>query len=202
MNRHSRGFSLIELAVALVIAGVLLAIALPQFTNYVRDSRVRAAANTFLAGIQLARAEAVRRNSGVEFLLTTADPIAANVATATASASGGNWMVRTADLSTFLEGKFAQDGGGVGGTAVRINDTTSPASADPDAPPASPASSIVFNGLGRTGLATDAEFKFTSPQGKCATDNGPVRCLRVVVSVFGQARLCDPKVGSGDTRSC
>ncbi len=202
MTRCLRGYSLIELMVALVILSLLFALGLPQFTNFVRDARVRAAAENFLAGVQLARAEAVRRNAGVEFLLTANDPLAANVASATASATGGNWMVRTADLAVFLEGKFAVDGGGAGSSAIRINDTTTPASADPDAPPATPASTIVFNGLGRTNLAADAIFKFTSPQGKCVTDGGPVRCLRVVVSVFGQTRLCDPRVGAGDTRSC
>ena len=201
MKHASQGFSLIELMIAVVIMGILLALGLPQFTNYIRDARLRAVAETFLSGVQLARTEAVRRNTLVEFLLTTSDPTEANLATATASATGANWMVRTADLAIFLEGKVAVDGGGSGGAVIKINDTTASAT-DPDTPPASPASSITFNGLGRTNLATDVFFKFTNPQGKCATDGGPVRCLRVVVSVFGQARLCDPKVGAGDTRSC
>ena len=201
MKRVLYGFTLIELAVALVIMGILLALGLPQFTSYIRDTKIRAAAESLLSGVQLARTEAVRRNVQVEFLLTSDAPTVANVASATASDTGPNWIVRTADKVTFIEGKYAIDGGG-SDAVLRINDTTSPASGDPDSPPATLVSSIVFNGLGRTNLGGDAAFKFTSPQGKCKTDSGPVRCLRVAVSVFGQARLCDPKVAAGDTRRC
>lgn len=195
------GVTLIELAIALAIIAILLSLGMPQFSSYIRDVKLRAAAENFLSGIQLARTEAIRRNIPVEFLLTADDPVAANVGSATDSLAGENWMVRTADTLTFIEGKFAVDGGAVG-SVVSINDTSSPAADDPDAPPAAPISSITFNGLGRTSLTADAQFKFASPQAKCQTDAGPVRCLRVAVSVFGQARLCDPKVGAGDTRSC
>lgn len=201
MKRDAQGFSLIELAVAMAIMGILLALALPAFTNYIRDVRVRGAAESFLSGVQLARTEAVRRNVQVEFLLTASDPVAGNVGSATASVAGENWMVRTADLAVFIEGKLGADGRGAG-PAININDTTAPASNDPDAPPGAPVASILFNPLGRTTLATDAVFKFTSPQGVCKTAGGPVRCLKVAVSVFGQARLCDPKVAAVDTRSC
>ena len=201
MRSYGRGFTIIELVVALVIMAILLSLALPQFSNYLRDVKLRAAAESFLSGVQLARTEAVRRNAPVEFLLTTDAPTEANVASAVASLAGMNWMVRTVDLTTFIEGKLAAEGGGAN-TTLSINDLTSPASDDPDAPPASPVASITFNGLGRTTLAADTAFKFASPQVKCQTDGGPVRCLRVAVSVFGQARLCDPKVAAGDTRRC
>jgi type IV fimbrial biogenesis protein FimT len=199
MKRRDQGFSMIELVIAITIMGVLLALAMPSFTSYMRDSKLRAAAESFLSGIQLARSEAVRRNAPVEFLLTSDDPTVANVGSATASATGPNWMVRTADLTEFIEGKFAADGA----NGLRINDTTSPASDDSgDPPPGTLVSSIIFNGFGRTAMGADAAFKFTIPQVKCQTDSGPVRCLRVAVSVFGQARLCDPKVAAGDTRRC
>lgn len=211
MNRPDRGFSLIEMVVTVAIIGVLLALGAPRFAEYLRNVKLRSAAEMFLTGVQLARSEAVRMNTPVEFLLTATDPLPANVGAAVASANGTNWMVRTADLGTFVDGKFGIEGSGRGSgqaTPIRINDTAPPANVDPDPPPAVPVGSIVFNALGRTSLASQAVFKFNDPEaGACVTAGGPVRCLRVTVSIGGQVRLCDPAVSAaavaaGDSRGC
>ena len=215
MNKSRRGFSLIELVIAVAIMGVLLALGAPSFSTYLRNVKLRSAAEAFMSGVQLARSEAVRMNTTVEFLLTADDPLSANVATANASATGVNWMVRSADRTTFVDGKFGIEGSGrilASDIWVKINDTAPPADTDPDPPPAVLVSSIVFNGLGRTSLAAPAVFKFNDPgSGRCLTDPGPpagvVRCLRVAVAVGGQTRLCDPSISAaataaGDTRGC
>jgi type IV fimbrial biogenesis protein FimT len=211
VKRQRRGFSLVEMMITVAIIGVLLALGAPRFAEYLRNVKLRSAAEMFLTGVQLARSEAIRMNIPVEFVLTATDPLPANVGTAVALASGTNWMVRTADMATFIDGKFGIEGSGRGTgqlTPVRINDTAAPASADPDAPPATPVGSIVFDGLGRAGLASQAVFKFNNPEaGVCVTAGGPVRCLKVIVAVGGQARLCDPAIGAaavaaGDSRGC
>ena len=215
MKTSGRGFSLVQLVIAVAIMGILLSLAAPSFSAYLRNVKLRSAAEMFLTGVQLARSEAVRMNTSVEFLLTANDPLSTNVATAAASATGVNWMVRTADLATFVDGKFGLEGSGqsnVGNITIKINDTTPPADTDPDPPPAVLVSSIVFDGLGRTSLAAAAVFKFNdSASGRCITDPGPpagtVRCLRVIVAVGGQTRLCDPSISAaataaGDSRGC
>lgn len=233
MQRSGQGFSLIEMVVTVAIIGVLLALGVPRFAEYLRNVKLRAAAEMFLTGVQLARSEAVRMNTPVEFLLTTTDPLLCNVDVAVASASGTNWMIRanmppdpvprpadspyvlctsaTLNVNTFIDGKFGVEGSGRSTgqvTPVKINDTAAPANADPDAPPAASISSIVFNGLGRTSLVNQAVFKFNNPDaGTCVTAGGPVRCLKVIVAIGGQARLCDPAIGAaavaaGDSRGC
>ena len=53
--------TLIELLFTVVSLGVLTAIAAPNFTSFVRDSRRAAMLNEFVAALNLARSEAVKR---------------------------------------------------------------------------------------------------------------------------------------------
>lgn len=76
MAFRANGFSLIELVVAIAIMGVLLTLGLPALTAYSRNIKLRSAAESFLAGLQLARGEAVRLNTNVELILTNSAPVA------------------------------------------------------------------------------------------------------------------------------
>jgi type IV fimbrial biogenesis protein FimT len=57
-----RGFTLIELAITVVVLSVLMALAAPLFTGVINDNRLTSNANEIVAGIQIARSEAIRRN--------------------------------------------------------------------------------------------------------------------------------------------
>ena len=59
------GFSLVELMITLVVMSVAMAMAVPGFRYLNNSSRITAPANELVAGLQLARAEAVRRNARV-----------------------------------------------------------------------------------------------------------------------------------------
>lgn len=64
MNRppkQSAGFTLLELMTALSVAGVLLAVGVPAFTDITRNNRLTTAANDLLHSTQLARTEAIKR---------------------------------------------------------------------------------------------------------------------------------------------
>lgn len=61
--RRAAGFTLIELMVTIGIAAILLALALPSFTESIRSNRVSTATNQMLATFNLARADALRSKS-------------------------------------------------------------------------------------------------------------------------------------------
>jgi type IV fimbrial biogenesis protein FimU len=63
--RHSRGFTLIELIVTVVIVGIFAAIAIPSFTSLIHRSSVTSAANEFYDLLQYARGEAITRTTGI-----------------------------------------------------------------------------------------------------------------------------------------
>lgn len=66
MNRRStKGFSLLELMVTLAVAGVLAAIAVPNFQSFFQNNRLTAASNDLLRSIQVSRSEAIKRQTNV-----------------------------------------------------------------------------------------------------------------------------------------
>ena len=114
MRTYSRGFNLLELMVAIAIAGILLGIGIPSFTEFVRNSRMTSTANELLADITLARSEAIKRRSPV-MLCPSADPLAATPACSNGTAYGG-WITFVdfdpADPTAASNGDGTFDGGG------------------------------------------------------------------------------------------
>jgi len=62
-RRAMRGFTLIELMIAVAIVGVFLALGLPEMRNLVRNQRLKTTSLDIFASLQLARSEAVKRNT-------------------------------------------------------------------------------------------------------------------------------------------
>ncbi|MBA2408604.1 MAG: GspH/FimT family pseudopilin [Gammaproteobacteria bacterium] len=59
------GFTLVELVVALAVAAILLTIAIPSFQTLIQSNRMAANANEFIAALNLARSEAIKRGVAV-----------------------------------------------------------------------------------------------------------------------------------------
>ena len=59
------GFTLIEIMTAIAIGGILMAIALPSFTNMTQNSCLTVKANSFVNSLQFARSEAIKQNSPI-----------------------------------------------------------------------------------------------------------------------------------------
>jgi type IV fimbrial biogenesis protein FimT len=64
-KRSIRGFTLLELLITLTVASVILAIATPNFRQFVLNSRMTGAANDLLTSLQFARSEAIKRQRPV-----------------------------------------------------------------------------------------------------------------------------------------
>ena len=65
MRRSNRGFTLIELIVALFVAAVVLGVAIPSYKNFTETQKVKTASQALLSTVMLARAEAIKRNGDV-----------------------------------------------------------------------------------------------------------------------------------------
>lgn len=65
------GFTLIELLVALVVLAILISTGLPKMTVFFKGNRMVANANDLLAGLHVARSEAIKRNSRVSICKST-----------------------------------------------------------------------------------------------------------------------------------
>jgi type IV fimbrial biogenesis protein FimT len=65
LRPRDRGLSLVELLVTLAIAALMMGMAAPSMAAIMNSSKLTSASNTFLAGLRLARSEAIRRGGRV-----------------------------------------------------------------------------------------------------------------------------------------
>lgn len=185
-----RGFSIIELSVALTIAGVLLALGAPAMSGYLQNARLGSMAQGVYTGLQAARVEAVKRNAPVEFVLTDSSLETATADTVVLNNTGHNWVVRArpsaSDPYSAVE-KKSNNANDVGGVVVTAT-----------------APQVVFNSLGGSGTGGATTIALTNPALGLCLPGGPVRCWNVVVQAGGQVRLCSPDntLASSDTRAC
>jgi type IV fimbrial biogenesis protein FimT len=172
----SRGFSLVELLLAMAVLALLMAFGMPMYSQFIANSQIRTAGESIMTGLQLAKSEAARQNLPVEFSFE--------------AGTDAGWTVQIARgdrMGEMLgEHKAAE---GVGKVAPTFN----PAGA----------TKITFNGFGSISNNEDGSPALTHVKLDstvlAATDS---RELCVVINSGGAMRLCDPNVGSTDTRSC
>jgi type IV fimbrial biogenesis protein FimT len=199
-----RGFSIIEVVIAISIIALLMVMGLPSLGLFLDNQKIRAAVETMYSGLQEARVEAAKQNTPVEFVMFN-DAIDLSdftfINNVIPVAGGANWAVRipnpaapgTYQLVTTRSGAESSGSGTASVVAVTGG-----------------AATITFNGFGGTnGLAGTATFQFTranpvNPDLLCKAAGGAIRCLNITVTTGGQIKVCDPdpSIPPGDTRAC
>lgn len=197
---QSAGFTLIEMAITLVIFGFLLVAAMPAMQEWFTNARIRGASESIQNGIQTARAEAIRRNRPITFWLIENDDLHAFLASCAVSSIGTAWMVSVNnpggncdDAPSLTDSPMIVTGRTAGDTGAKVTVTAL------QSDNATAASSITFNGFGSvTNTTAIANIRIESPGAEAGA-----RPLQIVVSSSGTVRMCDPSVtADGDPRKC
>jgi type IV fimbrial biogenesis protein FimT len=168
----ARGFTLIELLVVFVLLAVMLALAAPNFITFQRNAELTSSANSFVAALSAARAEAMKRQ-----LRTFVVPV-----------SGNNWAsgwrvfvdidsdVTAGSVTPSSSDTIVSEQGALPGTvaitASSFGDGTT--------------AYVMFNG---SGFATLIDKTFQD--GSIEMTNG-TESRRVIVNPNGRFRVCKP----------
>lgn len=168
LKRNLDGFTLVELMVTVVIVGILATIALPSFNEFIERSNLRSSAESVLNALQLARAEAVRRNEQITFTLGT-------------GTGATSWRVTDSTGAVIQQSRSS----GEGSAAVLAAKT--PAAA----------TNLIFNGFGRVagagGLSTivfGSAGTTLTVQVEIQQPGGLIRMCDPGVTTVGDPRRC------------
>jgi type IV fimbrial biogenesis protein FimT len=101
----NRGFTLVELLIAVAVAGVMLALGVPAMTTWLGNVAIRTNAEAINDAIQLARSEAIRRNASVQIVF---------------DAAGRSWTTTQVSDSSMIQQRTAE------GRAETVNVTFAP----------------------------------------------------------------------------
>lgn len=173
--KQNAGFSLIELMVVVAIVGILAVLGLPSYNTWVQNSRIRNGAESILNGLQLARSEAVARNTIIDFVLTD---------TASGWTLGCLALNVSATCPAVIQSRAASEGSG--GTSATINN-------------ASVANTVRFSNLG---TLVNAGGAMTIDVDSTVLSASESRELTIQIGASGSVRMCDPNVGGDDPRKC
>ena len=207
------GLNLIEVMISLAVLSILIGLGAPGFVEWLQNQQTRAAAEATLNGLQVARGEAVRRNTPVRFALvsdlTSTCVLSADSLTLPVSVS---WVVSQGDPTSKCDTKADP----ADPANPRIVQSRTSAEGSPNAvatsvfipsPPAAPnpqaASTVTFAALGNVIANADGTPSINKID---LTNNklGPnaSRPLRLVINAGGSIRMCDPSLAVSDTRGC
>lgn len=199
-KKSAAGFTLIEAMVTLTVSAILLVLAAPSMSVWIRNNKVRTVADALQDGLRQAQSESLRRSRQVVFSMTnsttpTAIPLPA-------SAGGTSWAIWTVPSMTDNSETSQYIASGI----------LSNASTNVTVTPSNGASTVCFNSAGRlvantsagvtniTGGDTCVQPSGTPPvQSFAITTPGADRPIQVNLSLGGQIHMCDPNVALSDT---
>lgn len=186
MKRRTRrpwGFSLVELMVSLLVIVILVLIGIPSYQTWIRNSRIRTAAESIQNGLRIARSEASQRGANVRFEFNST------------TGTGADWTVCALGTATTC--------GGVGATAIQSyssNEGAADVRVGADTAigsyttaltgGASTGTGVTFTALGRpSAYGTDSIIRIDA-----GSTQANLRRLVVTLSSGGLTRMCDPQL--------
>lgn len=177
------GFTLVELMVTIAVLAILLTIGVPSFNSVIASNRLSAGANEFVASLQLARMEAMRRNTRVVVCRS------ADQATCATGTTWTGWI-------TFVDSN--RDGTPGATEVLRVSSLPAPVEGRVSADIAS--DRIFFRPDGRAYKAASAsamtEQLQTAAIGFCIASRSPRENERIVSMVAG-SRISTRRAGTG-----
>lgn len=191
-GRRSRGFSIVELVVGMAVLGVLVGMGAPSMREWLANAALRSVAESITGGLQMARSEAMRRNTTVTFRVLDQGDVLWEVVDGSntrlhfaARASSGNAAAVT--VSGFINAGVTADW--VKGAA--------------------------FNGMGRavavsygpggnevwdSNIGESVGFRVDLPAS--VLPPASTRDFRIDVQRWGAVRMCDPNLRPGLSQAC
>lgn len=181
-----KGFNLVELLIIVTIIGILATLGIPSYKIWVANTKIRSTAESIQNGIQLARAEAVKRNAAIQFDLRGTDGAWVVCIRPAAPGSCAN-----PDDTTTVQSRSNAEGGA---SSISVSTT--------DAVP------LVFNSFGAllspTPSAADGFIRLGVDISTSVIPAADSRDLQVLITAGGNTRMCDPAttLSSSDPRKC
>lgn len=177
---RQQGFTMVELMIAVTVLAILLSVGLPSFQAWIVNARIRTTAEAMQNGLQLARSEAVKRNTRVRFIL-----------------SGTGWTVQT-DGGTPIQTRPSGEGSSGVTVAVTPNGATQVTF--------NALGMSVFNtdaSLSILSLEMDVPTTILAAAQSRELRITVASSQALGIPAGGQIRMCDPYfTAAGDPRSC
>lgn len=177
------GFTLIELMVTIALMAIMLGIAAPSFVTFKRNSELTSIANNFLAALNAARTEAMKRNMFAMVMPANND---------NDWSQGWNVFVDTNDNGVFDSGDIVVMQQEAPPPYITLTGNGSTAASR---------SYVRYDGSGfsRPMGTNTANTTLTISRSDASSDVRQIR--RIVVGLTGRPRVCTPKSSSDTTCS-